>query len=1497
MADSEPSPGNPNGGSGQSASPSSRSGSAATFQVDDKSLRSLHSTLDLLVKDFGRLNNAIVQISKSSKSIDDLNAKLGNTFGGGGSSAVSAQGNGGSSSGLGGATFTPTGSGNAGPNGGTTQFSGGSIAAQAAQQSRGTWDANSSIFDRGLGWATQNLSAGTRLGTGAAIAAGVSTGAYVSRNMGAITSLDSMYVQGAQMSGGYSGSSYQAGRAFTNSLGGYTSASDLTQGVGDITQAVGGGILDPRTASIMRDAGNLASLNPSAGYSGSASAVASLYNPVTQNRLRSYGMSPQGSRGALQSPQQIYQGILQKSFGGQKITSAMVNQGMQPGSRLYQSLSSMGLSADAMTQFQQYGNAVVNLGGSYTNANTAMHDASIGKDSSLVKQAGLQQSIASQQAKLGRAQTQAQSETTSETADSLRTSLSDLAGATDTVTRMFRGLSGMTGGESGNVAGVSSVLTGKGGIIKKTTSASRSFINFDLVKGAIGGAARGGGVSGAVRGGLSGGLGGSGIEGTPVYVVNWPGGGYGGSGGGGNGIGNLLKKGGRAGQAAEDAEGVGSEVSGFGGMSAGLEGTGALAGAETAGASGLSGLAGGALGMVTAGGVLAAGAGAAGFFAGRAITHIGRHNGKDNKAARVGGDTLAGAAVGASIGSVVPIVGTGLGAAIGGGIGFIKGGGVGDTVGLGEDLFESPKHDNKQYEAQYNSLLASAHARGMSLVPGWVNGFGSVNALAQNAIKRNRKKAWEDAIKALTALNSKYSSRAASANGAVGRGADGQTFNSVYAQGQYAPPGLGGAGSVSIGVGSPGGAIPSGGGSAGNASPTSQATGSAGEVNKAIHVAESFVGRPYKWGGSNPKTSFDCIAEGTLVATARGDVPIEDVSTDDWVLTRAGYRRVTRAWLVRQEAVTVDLTLDDGRVLRGTPDHRVWTENRGWVPLAEVAPFDTLVSCPSQSESSSVRSPTTGIQTLIDPLFAPTSSDLAGRCTERCGSQSTAASLLATRSTTSTTTRSTTTSRTSRACRRPSTVRRAKRRAACTTTPARSVESSSAPSAPLSASVDSAASGTSRSSTTTSAGPRCNVYDLSVEGVHEFFANGVLVHNCSGLMQWSWGQAGVKLPRTAAQQQQVGTDVPLNQLVPGDLIFYGQPAEHVTMYVGNGQMVEAPHTGADIRVTGYRTGTNAKRVAAGGAGVSGPTTSTTSTTSGSGSSGAVGDSGTAPFGAGSPGGNVTGGGDAMTALASVLAPPSLFGGGVSTSLNNSGGTDSASSGTASSATGNTTSNGSGGPPTTPVGGTIGQWVSQALGLLHLSFDKYGADIETIIQHESSGNPHAINNWDSNAKAGHPSEGIMQTIPSTFAAHALPGHTDIWNPVDNIASATRYAIARYGSIDRVPGILSLNSGHGYKGYGQGSYKTAEGMAMLHNDEMIVPAGAARKVRRAIEATGQQPTSPATTMAAGAQSRVVHQWNVTAQIALHGTATQKDASDFMNMLEREADKRASLDLVMG
>ena len=91
------------------------------------------------------------------------------------------------------------------------------------------------------------------------------------------------------------------------------------------------------------------------------------------------------------------------------------------------------------------------------------------------------------------------------------------------------------------------------------------------------------------------------------------------------------------------------------------------------------------------------------------------------------------------------------------------------------------------------------------------------------------------------------------------------------------------------------------------------------------------------------------------------------------------------------------------------------------------------------------------------------------------------------------------------------------------------------------------------------------------------------------------------------------------------------------------------------------------------------------------------------------------------------------------------------------------------------------------------------DIEAMIQHESGGNPHAINNWDSNAAAGHPSKGLMQCIDSTFNAHAVPGHTDIWNPVDNIVAGVRYSIDRYGSVSDVPGVQAVNSGGGYVGY--------------------------------------------------------------------------------------------------
>jgi LysM repeat protein len=72
-----------------------------------------------------------------------------------------------------------------------------------------------------------------------------------------------------------------------------------------------------------------------------------------------------------------------------------------------------------------------------------------------------------------------------------------------------------------------------------------------------------------------------------------------------------------------------------------------------------------------------------------------------------------------------------------------------------------------------------------------------------------------------------------------------------------------------------------------------------------------------------------------------------------------------------------------------------------------------------------------------------------------------------------------------------------------------------------------------------------------------------------------------------------------------------------------------------------------------------------------------------------------------------------------------------------------------------------------------------------IMRESSGNPAAINNWDSNAAAGTPSKGLLQVIDPTFLTYHVPGTAlDPYDPVANITAACNYAAARYGSIDNV-----------------------------------------------------------------------------------------------------------------
>jgi len=73
-------------------------------------------------------------------------------------------------------------------------------------------------------------------------------------------------------------------------------------------------------------------------------------------------------------------------------------------------------------------------------------------------------------------------------------------------------------------------------------------------------------------------------------------------------------------------------------------------------------------------------------------------------------------------------------------------------------------------------------------------------------------------------------------------------------------------------------------------------------------------------------------------------------------------------------------------------------------------------------------------------------------------------------------------------------------------------------------------------------------------------------YDCSGLTSALYRRIGISLPRTAADQQKVGTAVAHDQLKVGDLIFWGTPAHHVAVYIGGGQMVSAdnPHSGINV---------------------------------------------------------------------------------------------------------------------------------------------------------------------------------------------------------------------------------------------------------------------------------------------------------------------------------------------
>ena len=82
-----------------------------------------------------------------------------------------------------------------------------------------------------------------------------------------------------------------------------------------------------------------------------------------------------------------------------------------------------------------------------------------------------------------------------------------------------------------------------------------------------------------------------------------------------------------------------------------------------------------------------------------------------------------------------------------------------------------------------------------------------------------------------------------------------------------------------------------------------------------------------------------------------------------------------------------------------------------------------------------------------------------------------------------------------------------------------------------------------------------------------FAAAGPSAFDCSGLTMYCYAQIGIFMPHAATAQQQMSTPVPINALLPGDLVFFGGPGAsyHVGIYAGGGSMIHAPHTGDVVR--------------------------------------------------------------------------------------------------------------------------------------------------------------------------------------------------------------------------------------------------------------------------------------------------------------------------------------------
>jgi SLT domain-containing protein len=559
----------------------------------------------------------------------------------------------------------------------------------------------------GSGHGTPQLSGGStpwHKTTGAKIAGGtaLAAGAYYQGRMEDISSSDLFFTQQGQMTsgaGGYNrGAKNNARSAVFGSSGisGYQSVGDALAGSQNILGTLGGTTAaGSRGMGALRDAGNMASLNPDAGLTGSASVTSNLLDPTVSNRLRMVGAgSTYGPGGTVRSQGDTFEALLKRG-GLQNMDAKGIQENLAQGSQFRYSLQSAGLNGDSIAQFGQYATARSNLGNNAGDAQRAITAASAmqsGKkvssaDAALVKKAGLEDSIRASQNKTGSASANATITAGQAGEGGIKTGFDALAGATTSLTTAFSALNSTLGGLAGGAAGLlGSAGSPVGGAIKSLGGIGGAAYSLSMVRSALPGMSKGAsGVGGRVENALSStkgtralGVLGS-LNATPVYVVNMGAGGMGGMGGegfgGGGGGGNTLGP----------VQGPARPPGKFAGVgaAAGKVGVGAL--------------------------------GAAAVWSG---TSSMRNNadGSTNTLTGIASGVGSGALLGGSIGSVIPGVGTAIGAAVG----AAAGGAYAGASSFANNADKSKADKNSALNtlvSQYDALVNTWNNSGYNTIP------------------------------------------------------------------------------------------------------------------------------------------------------------------------------------------------------------------------------------------------------------------------------------------------------------------------------------------------------------------------------------------------------------------------------------------------------------------------------------------------------------------------------------------------------------------------------------------------------------------------------------------------------------------------------------------------------------------------------------------------------------------------------------------------------------